>query len=157
MSMERFGLDYNICLAASGVGIKIADADSIGFFGVTTGAATFTLTICATLAGSYVASSISWTPIIHYYTNADAGAGTGQWSNKVANNATGNVYSGAGSNVVPYTSTIATTTAVAFFLLASMVPAGYEYVKCTAVNSSLIGVTCLDVERAPWNLPAMSS
>jgi hypothetical protein len=166
MSMERFGLDYNICLVASGVGLRIADVDSIGFFGVTSGAATFTLTIATgnTLAqaatNGYTAVT-GFAPIVHYYTNADAGVGTGVWSNKVANNSTGIVYGGTaggtGSNVVPYTSTIATTTAVAFFLLASMVPAGYNYVKCTAVNANVIAVSCPDVERAPYLLPAMSS
>lgn len=158
--MEAFGRQWNVCAAAGGVAIKIADASSIAFIATISVAATFTLSISPTFGGSYVNTSIAWNPIVHYYTNGDAGAGTGQWA-AVANNAAGNIYNsqGSGSYLVPYTGTIANTNAVVIELLASQVPAGYEYVKCAATTgtATILALTDLDVQRRPSLLPAMSA
>jgi hypothetical protein len=170
MSMERFGLDYNVLVTASGVGIRIGDVDSIGFFTKATGANSFvtlTLSTGANLAAAatfgYTAPA-GWAPIVHFYEDTSNGVGTAVWSNKVANNAAGLVYAGTGggtgSNVVPYngaTFALGAGVAIAFFLLASQVPAGYNYVIATGTACTVMAISTPDVERAPYLLPAMSS
>jgi|SRR5580698_2954107 hypothetical protein len=156
--MEAFGREWNVCAVASGVGINIRDASSIAYILTGDGSDVFhaTLSICATLAGSYVNSSISWNPVTHYYTNSDNGAGTGTWT-KVANNSTPSFFVG-GSYLVPYTGNFTDSEAVVIEVLASQVPAGYNYIKCSvsAGTGLCVAVTDLDVQRAPANLPAMS-
>jgi hypothetical protein len=154
--MERFGLDWQIVGAASGVAVKISDYDSVAFYGITTGAASFALTLSATFGSGYAVPT-GWAPVVHYYTNADAGVGTGNWSDKVANNAAGDPYHGAGNATVPYTSTIATTTAVLFIVLASQVPVGYPYIKCTGTNSNVIIIGTPLVQRRSNFLVPMSA
>lgn len=160
--MEQLGRNWNVCAVASGVGIKIADASSIAWVMTGDGTDTFhaTLSISPTLSGSYVNTSISWNPIVHYYTNQDNGAGTGQWV-VVANNAAGNIYNGqgAGSYLIPYTGAFTDNEAIIVELLASQVPAGYEYVKCTvsAGTGLCVAITQLDVQRRASLLPAMSA
>lgn len=161
--MEQLGRNVNVVAVASGVGIRIADCSSIAWLMTYDGSTAFhaTLSISPTFTGSYVNSSISWNPIVHYYTNADNGAGTGQWSAAVANNSAGNAYNGqgAGSYLVPYTGSFTAGNAAWVELLASQVPAGYEYVKCTVSGGSglCIAIAQLDVQRRPANLPAMSA
>jgi hypothetical protein len=156
--MEAFGREWNVCAVASGVAINIGDASSIAFIatGDGTNAYTLTLTLSATFGGSYTAPS-GWAPIVHYYTDSSNGAGTAIWSDKVANNAAGDVYHGSGSNVVPYTGTIADGVGVLVTVLASMVPSGFKYIKCTANHGGVIAITDLDVQRRSNNLPAMSA
>jgi hypothetical protein len=160
----HFGEDWNYLAVAAGVGIRIADADSIAFNVIITVAATVTLTLSAgnTLAQAATlgyTTPTGWAPIVYYYTDSSAGVGTAVWSNKVANNAAGDVYHGAGSNLVPYTGTLASGQAILFTLLASQVPAGYNYVKATVSTgtATIQAISSPNVQRAPWNLPAMSS
>lgn len=164
MAFAHLGEDYNICAVASGVGIRIADFDAVGILATTSTTTSWTLTLSTgnTLAQAATfgySQPTGWAPIVYYYTDSSNGAGTAVWSQKVANNATGDVFHGAGSNVVPYTGTIASGTSVFFTLLATQVPVGYNYLKVTASGGT--GITMViaspDVQRAPYNLPAMSS
>jgi hypothetical protein len=154
--MEGAFCKWNVCAVASGVGIRIADCDSIAFIGITSGAASATLLLSATLAGSYVVPS-GWAPIVHYYTDTSNGAGTAIWSDKIANNAAADPYHGSGSVTVPYTGTISNGTSFLFTVLASMVPVGYEYIKCTGTNATIIAISDPIVQRASRNMPAMSA
>lgn len=143
--MEFLGRHGIPLLAASGVAINLSDCSGVAFYG--TNDNTYTLTLSKTFSGSYSQPS-GWNPITHYYTNADNGVGTGAWSDKVTQVA---------SNVV----TIATDIAVAIELLVSMVPDGYQYVKCTASapgDGVLIAVKHdLTVQRKPVNLMKISA
>lgn len=143
--MEFLGRHGIPVLSASGVAINMAGCTGVAFYG--TNDNTYTLTISKTFGGSYTQPS-GWNPITHYYTNADNGVGTGAWSDKVAQ---------AASNVV----TIGTDIAVAIELFGSMVPDGYQYVKCTASapgDGALVAVLHdLTVQRKPVNLAKISA
>lgn len=143
--MEFLGRGGIPLLVASGVAINLSDCSGVAFYG--TNDNTYTLTLSKTFAGSY-SQPTGWNPITHYYTNADNGVGTGAWTDKVAQ---------AASNVV----TIATDIAVAIELLTSMVPDGYQYVKCTASapgDGVLVAVKHdLVVQRKPANLMKISA
>ncbi len=143
--MEALGRLLNPVLVASGVAINLSDCSAVTFFG--TNDNTYTLTLSKTFGGSYSQPS-GWNPITHYYTNADNGVGTGAWSDKVTQ---------AASNVV----TIGTDIEVAIALLVSMVPDGYQYVKCTASapgDGVLVAVKHdLTVQRKPVNLMKISA
>lgn len=154
--MEKFGLDWNIVAVASGVAIKISDYDSVAFLAITSGAASLALTLSSTFGSGYAVPS-GWAPIVHYYTNADGGVGTGNWSDKIANNAAGDPYHGAGSATIPYTSTITTGTAIIVELLASQVPIGFPYVKCTGTNATVIAIGAPLIGRRSNNLVPMSA
>jgi hypothetical protein len=154
--MERYGLDYQVCAVASGVAIRVADTDAITYICITSGAASATLLLSATFGGSYAVPS-GWAPVVHYYTDSSNGAGTAVWSDKIANNAAGDVYHGAGSVTVPYTSTITNGTSFMFTVLASQIPVSFPYIKCTGTNCTVVAITTPVVQRRSNFLPAMSA
>jgi hypothetical protein len=145
MAQEFLGKYGNVLLAASGVAINMSECVGVAFFG--TNDNTYTLTLSTSFGGSY-SQPAGWNPITHYYTNADNGAGTSAWSDKVTQ---------AASNVV----TIATDIAVCIHLFGSMVPDTYKYVKCTASSpgdGTLVAVLYeLNAPRKPVNLPKISA
>ena len=144
--MQGLGRVFNLLGTASGVGINMAEASSITFYGTNDG--TYTLTCSKTFAGSYTTPA-GWAPIATAYTNADNGVGTGGWT-KVTQ---------AASTAV----TTATDIAVAFTVMTSGLPDGYQYVKCTKTtdndgNPSVMAIVHdLTVQRTPANLITLSA
>lgn len=145
MAQEFLGKYGNVLMAASGVAINMSNCVGVAFFG--TNDNTYTLTLSTTFGGSYSQPS-GWNPITHYYTNADNGAGTSAWSDKVTQ---------AASNVV----TIASDITVCIQVFGSMIPDTYKFLKCTSSapgDGTLIAVLYeLDAPRKPVNLPKISA
>jgi hypothetical protein len=141
--MEGLARVLNQVPKAGGVALSMRDCSGIFFYG--TNDDTFTLTVSATFGGSYTQPS-GWNPITRWYQETSNGAGTAAWTDQTQ----------AASNAVVQASDYGT----GFHLLASQMPAGYTYVKCTATTGDGLLVATLydlNVQRDPANLAIVSA
>jgi hypothetical protein len=141
--MEGLGRLFNVVPIAAGTLISLKDAAGITFVcSATTDPETFTLNSAATYNGS----TSTLTSITRYYTNTSQSGGA-QWTDSGDISAVDNVVVAAGDTV-------------AFYVDASDLPAGAEYVE-VAVTGSGTGVALaitgdLLTQRTPANLRALS-
>jgi hypothetical protein len=146
MAQEGLGRLFNVVPIAAGVGIAVQPAAAVTF--VCTGNDTFTLTVCPTFAGSYVApltTAIGGGLIRNYYT-CTATAGTAAWVKTT-------LASGSYVNAV----TIASGTVVFAIYGVDMTPytatgPASMYVKCSVGASGL--VTCITHDLVHQRTPA---
>jgi hypothetical protein len=141
--MEALGRLVSQVPKASGVALSMRDCSGIMFYG--TNDDTFTLTVSATFGGSYTAPS-GWAPVTRWYQETSNGAGTAAWTDQTQ----------AASNAVVQAADDGTV----FHLLASQMPAGMVYVKCTATTADGLLVATLydlNVGRDPANLAIVSA
>ena len=141
--MEGLGRLFNRVPVAAGTLISLKDAAGVTFECVaTTDPETFTVSSAATYNGS----TTTLTAITRYYTNTSQ-SGAGQWSDSGDITAVDNVVVAAGS-------------VSEFYIDASDLPAGAEYVVVAATGSGTgtVSATTHDLltQRAPANLRALS-
>ncbi len=153
MAMEALGRLFNVApITGAGVGTSLKECGAITF--VCTGNDTFTLTVAATFAGSYVTpptTAIGGGLIRNKYTNPQTD-GTGVWT-KVA------LASGSYANSATISSGTLVFCVYPIDLAGDPSGTNYSYIKCTASSAGLVFTLPHDltVQRKPANLPKMSA
>lgn len=152
MAQEGLGRLFNVMPIAAGVAINSSVAPAITF--VCTGNDTFTLTVCPTFAGSYVApltTAIGGGLIHNYYTTTTAG--TAAWTKTTLANGS-------------YVNAVTIASGVVAFAVYGVDMAPYTatgpasvYIKCTQSVSGLVTAIPHDLvhQRGPANLTILSA
>lgn len=135
--MEALGRLFNVAPIAAGTLISVKDAAGITF--VCTGNDTFSLTSASTYNGSTTALSA----ISRYYKSTST-AGAAAWTDS--------------GDVTPVSSVTISSGTLVFFVDASDLPAGAEYVEVSVAASGLVMAVPHDLltQRTPKNLRLLS-